>query len=314
MKNIIQENNETQAPVVHLGYRAISLAETFSSQFDHPTKQESVKRNILYVLGVQRYIESRGIETSFEESNTSNILMHIIDSPSDLVVSRIGRILVCPFRENNLECSMNEDEYKKYLLCVAAHLSEDKKSIELFGFTPNLTEISSQSVDSLREIHDLANYLIDRMNVPDPQSKLISLESRQVIPRAPSTWPLRNEGEVVAASSSKFSVFEKSKAIDISEYDDQILLTVLARATGVNKFSITVIFSGISRDTGNPTNLPVDLKVSIDRDGIGAKHEEIILFETPSEEFDPFEFQEGEDFAISVTYKSANMTIRLSDF
>jgi len=162
-KEDIEDTNLT----IPLNNKDHEISCNFSMEQDTPEKCKQVYLNTLAVLAVHRFLESIGIETDLETSDSWNPAVRCFHNVADLVIPEIGRIECRPVLPTEMpgETSilLPREVTEDRTAYVAVQFQEKLSEVQLLGFyMPTEEQTEAIDINNLESIETLVD-LIDRL-------------------------------------------------------------------------------------------------------------------------------------------------------
>ncbi|NJL90486.1 MAG: DUF1822 family protein [Coleofasciculaceae cyanobacterium SM2_1_6] len=162
-KEDIQDTNLT----IPLNNKDHEISRNFSVEQGTPEKRKQVYLNTLAVLAVHRFLESIGIETDLETSDSWNPAVRCFHNVADLVIPEIGRIECRPVLPTEMPgetfISLPPEITEERIAYIAVQFQDKLNEVQLLGFympiEPQTKAIDTNHLEPIETLVDL----IDRL-------------------------------------------------------------------------------------------------------------------------------------------------------
>ncbi len=158
MEPVINSQLEPWTFTVPLALQAHTQAEQFRRYQSNPHKAKQVYLNTLAVYAVNMYLECRGFETDWENSDSSNPAMQTLMDVADLVVKNIGKLECRPVLPQANFISIPAEVWQERIAYVAVQLNESLREATVLGFVEKVTR-TQLPLKQLRSLGELPGYL-----------------------------------------------------------------------------------------------------------------------------------------------------------
>jgi hypothetical protein len=157
-QSMINPEIEPWTFTVKLALEAHSQAEKFRRYHSSPDKAKQAYLNTLAVYAVNFYLQCRGFETNWEQSDSWNPAMQMLMDTADLVVKDCGKLECRPVLPNAEFVCIPPEVWQEIIGYVAVQLSQSLREATLLGFVKKTTK-SELPLTELRSLQDLPVYL-----------------------------------------------------------------------------------------------------------------------------------------------------------
>jgi len=128
---------------VPLPRKAYRVAESLRSQQPHPQKADQVYRNTLSVFAVQAFLDSLGIPTDLEGSDSQNLVMVALSDVADLQIPGAGKLECRPVDAEAPTVQIPAIAWEDRIGYVVVELDPSAHTAQLLGF---LESVSREAV------------------------------------------------------------------------------------------------------------------------------------------------------------------------
>jgi Protein of unknown function (DUF1822) len=304
--------NLQQSIPIELPEAAHAWARLFSSKQADVPRGKQVYLNTLSVFAVDDYLQSFGIRTNLEGSNSWYPSVITPENSADLELFGIGKVECRPVLPTQTELVLPNSAQFDRIAYLAVRLDESLESVSILGYLPhepNRDFNCAIDLSALQPIDNLTNYL-------EEMSSLTELhEAEEIIDPLGfdlSEAPLAEVAPVLSIESITSSTSEKLKKIGESGWQELNRLWADIRAAididGTNLLMSDMAFRGANRqgtilifgrntENKNPSNPTTAL-------GNGFKgQDEIFVLELERD------YQDDGKVEICIEVKSANETL-----
>ncbi|MBO3459592.1 DUF1822 family protein [Aetokthonos hydrillicola Thurmond2011] len=144
--------------IVSLAITAHSLAEKFLHYHSSPQLGKQVYINTLAVYAVNIYLQYRGFETDWENSDSWNPVMQKLMNVADLIVQNHGKLECRPVLPEAEVVSVPPEVWSERIGYVAVQLDESLRQATVLGFVDKVSK-SEIPISELRSLGELPEYL-----------------------------------------------------------------------------------------------------------------------------------------------------------
>ncbi|WP_407892124.1 DUF1822 family protein [Scytonema sp. NUACC26] len=143
---------------VPLTLKAHSLAEQFRCYQSNPDKGKQVYLNTLAVYAVNNYLQCRGFETDWEQSDSWNSTMQTLMDVADLGVKNYGKLECRPVLPKAKTLYIPPEVWLERIGYIAVQIEESLREATVLGFVDKATK-SQLPLIQLRSLSELPGYL-----------------------------------------------------------------------------------------------------------------------------------------------------------
>jgi hypothetical protein len=114
------------------------LAQQFAQQQLSPEKAEQVRLNTLAVWVVHQFLETMGISTHLQASDSWNPVAQMTADIADLELPNLGRLECRPVKPQSQSCAFPPEAWSDRIGYVVVEIDQAERQARLLGFTPTL--------------------------------------------------------------------------------------------------------------------------------------------------------------------------------
>lgn len=150
--------NNSSSFLIPLGKEAHEIADYFCQQHSDFAKAEQVYLNTLAVYAVNCCLQSLGIATDLEASDSWNPIMQSRLTVADLVVKGKGKVGCCPVMPGEDFIEISEEALSDRIGYLFVEINAEMSEAKLLGFVEKINE-TKLSFLTLLSLDDLPEYL-----------------------------------------------------------------------------------------------------------------------------------------------------------
>ncbi|MEL7039614.1 MAG: DUF1822 family protein [Cyanobacteria bacterium J06592_8] len=159
MKNLTVNNESiVTIPLTRLAHYQ---AQKFQNSHQNPAKAKQVYLNTLAVYAVNYWLESWGVETDLEASESWNLALQTLGDTAELIVPGKGSLECRPIMPGSASCFVPPEVWSDRIAYIAVELNSSLTEARLLGF---FSSVSSEDVP-LNQLKSLDNLLDDLMQL-----------------------------------------------------------------------------------------------------------------------------------------------------
>ncbi|MCT7952934.1 DUF1822 family protein [Ancylothrix sp. C2] len=298
-----------------MGLAAHTKAEKLRRQQSNAVKAKQVYLNTLAVSAVQSYLEWRGFDTDWENSDSYHPMMVNLMNVADLILTNIGKV-ECYFVEKgvetvtlpNREASPEAmDFWEDRIAFIFVEFSESLREAMLLGFAEKVSKVEEISLSELRSLDELVGYLSQFEEVPvKPQIVQLSRWLNDVIDAGwESLETLFNYSQNQTAFNFRWqgnSSIERGKVLRLEQAGQQVVLLVRLTPSKEAEIDISVEV----KPAVNSINLLPNMQLLI----LDETGEAVMQAEAENSESLEFQFSgfPGEKFSVQIKLGELRLT------
>jgi len=170
--------NNSSSFLIPLGKEAHEIADYFCQQHSDFAQAEQVYLNTLAVYAVNWCLQSLGIATDLEASDSWNPFMQSRLTVADLVVRGKGKVECCLVMPGEDFIEISEEALSNRIGYLFGEINAEMSEAKLLGFVENINEtklslLTLLSLDNLPEYLEKINVSVEAKqikSVPDPSN------------------------------------------------------------------------------------------------------------------------------------------------
>ena len=145
---------------VELTPQAYRDAERFRQRQTEPQQARQVYLNTLAVHATNIYLQTMGIGTDLEASESWDPIMQTLGDVADLVIVNLGQLECRPVLPGEEKMKMPPELWEDRIGCVAVLLEEAAKKATLLGFISSVAEGEHLEIAKLQPLSTMIQSLL----------------------------------------------------------------------------------------------------------------------------------------------------------